>query len=204
MTEKDVIKILFIEDDEGDARLIFELFKSAPDRFRFDITHKDYLKKGIDYLQSNNVDIILLDLSLPDGFGIETYIKISHHAKSIPVIVLSGNVDEDTAIKTVESGAQDYLVKGSVTPELLFKSIQYSIVRQKLVNQLNEVLVEIETLSGLLPICYSCKKIRDDKQIWIQMEEYISSRSKAQFTHGLCPDCATNFKKEIEDYYKKT
>jgi FixJ family two-component response regulator len=62
--------------------------------------------------------------------------------------------------------------------------------REKLIRQLQAALAEVKTLSGLLPICASCKKIRDDKGYWSQIEEYIRRHSDAEFTHGLCPDCA--------------
>jgi len=61
-------------------------------------------------------------------------------------------------------------------------------------------LQEVKTLSGLLPICASCKKIRDDKGYWNILEQYISEHSDAEFTHGICPECAQRL---YPDYYKK-
>jgi hypothetical protein len=70
-----------------------------------------------------------------------------------------------------------------------------------LVNQkLEKALSEVKELSGLLPICSSCKKIRDDQGYWSQLEMYIKDHSKAEFSHGLCPDCAERL---YPDYYKK-
>jgi PAS domain S-box-containing protein len=71
--------------------------------------------------------------------------------------------------------------------------------REKLITELKESLVKVKTLSGLLPICASCKKIRDDKGYWHKVEEYIHDHSEVEFTHGLCPDCS---KKLYPDYYK--
>lgn len=70
--------------------------------------------------------------------------------------------------------------------------------REKLILQLQDALVEVRTLSGLVPICSSCKKIRDDQGYWNQIEDYISSRSEATFSHGICPECA---KKLYPEYY---
>jgi hypothetical protein len=70
--------------------------------------------------------------------------------------------------------------------------------REKLIGELQDALAEVRTLSGLLPICASCKKIRDDQGYWNQIEDYISSRSEATFSHGICPDCA---KKLYPEYY---
>lgn len=72
--------------------------------------------------------------------------------------------------------------------------------REKLVNELRHALQEVKTLSGLIPICASCKNIRDDKGYWNQIESYISSHSDAQFSHGICPECA---QKLYGDFYKK-
>jgi hypothetical protein len=62
--------------------------------------------------------------------------------------------------------------------------------KEKLIGELKEALAKVKTLSGLLPICSSCKKIRDDKGYWNQIETYIRERSEADFTHGICPKCA--------------
>jgi len=77
------------------------------------------------------------------------------------------------------------------------KAIQHE--REALIDDLKKALAEIRTLSGLLPICSSCKKIRDDMGYWRQIEEYISKHSEAEFTHGLCPSCA---KKLYPEYFK--
>jgi DNA-binding NtrC family response regulator len=72
--------------------------------------------------------------------------------------------------------------------------------REKLIRELRQALAEVKTLSGLLPICASCKKIRDDKGYWNQIEVYIRDHSQAEFSHGLCPDCA---KKLYAEYFKR-
>ncbi len=71
--------------------------------------------------------------------------------------------------------------------------------RERLIHGLQEALAEVKTLSGLLPICASCKKIRDDKGYWNQIESYISEHSEAEFSHGICPECA---KKLYPEFYK--
>jgi hypothetical protein len=69
--------------------------------------------------------------------------------------------------------------------------------REKLITELQEALSEVKTLHGLLPICASCKKIRNDKGYWEKMEKYISDRSPVQFSHGICPDCVQKMYQEI-------
>jgi len=70
--------------------------------------------------------------------------------------------------------------------------------REELIDELQAVLAEVKTLSGLLPICASCKKIRDDQGYWNQIESYIRERSDAEFSHGICPECAKNLYPELD------
>ena len=70
--------------------------------------------------------------------------------------------------------------------------------QEKLIGELKKAMTEVRTLSGLLPICASCKKIRDDKGYWSQIESYISEHSEAEFSHGICPDCAKKLYSEIK------
>jgi DNA repair exonuclease SbcCD ATPase subunit len=69
--------------------------------------------------------------------------------------------------------------------------------REKLIRQLQEALASIKTLSGLLPICFSCKQIRDDKGYWNQIDTYIRAHTEAEFTHGICPPCAQKLYPEL-------
>ena len=78
------------------------------------------------------------------------------------------------------------------------KRIQAEKEREKLILKLQEALDNIKTLNGLLPICSNCKKIRDDKGYWNQIESYIRDHSEAEFSHGICPECA---KKYYPDYH---
>lgn len=71
--------------------------------------------------------------------------------------------------------------------------------RENIIVELQKALIEIKTLQGILPICSYCKKIRDDKGAWMQIESYISKRTDAQFSHGICSECA---KKEFPQYFK--
>jgi hypothetical protein len=71
--------------------------------------------------------------------------------------------------------------------------------REKLINELQDALAQVRTLKGFLPICAHCKKIRDDEGYWQQIERYILDRSEAEFSHGICPDCA---KEHYQDFYK--
>jgi len=185
---KKPISILIIEDNPDDALLI-RRFLGAVSRVSYEVTHADQLQRGLQYLKNGTFNLILLDLGLPDGNGLLSFNEVHANAPDVPVIVLTGNNDDEVAIEAVQKGAQDFLAKDQVTAVLLDRSIRYAIERQKLLIQIENSSKEIKTLRGFLPICANCKKIRDDKGYWTQIEAYISERSDVIFSHGLCIDC---------------
>ena len=129
--EGEKIRILLIEDNPGDARLLRELL-AAKDGASFDLEHEDRLSTALARLAQDDIDVILLDLSLPDSHGLDGLNKICAQAPKVPIVVLSGLSDEAVAIKAVQEGAQDYLVKGSVDSDSLVRSLHYAIERQHL------------------------------------------------------------------------
>jgi hypothetical protein len=84
---------------------------------------------------------------------------------------------------------------------VLFRDISerrtYQMERERLILELRQALANVRTLSGLIPICASCMKIRDDQGYWKQLEVYIRDHSEAEFSHGLCPDCAQNYLQQL-------
>ena len=115
------------------------------------------------------------------------------------VVVLTGLDDSATALMALKRGAQDYIAKGDFDHRVLGRSIRYAIERQKLLNKLKDALDHVKTLSGLLPICSNCHKIRDDQGYWERVESYISKRSEATFTHSICPDCVRKLYPDYAD-----
>ncbi|MGZ5073426.1 MAG: putative bifunctional diguanylate cyclase/phosphodiesterase [Usitatibacter sp.] len=139
--------VLLVEDNPGDARLIREMLaEEDPEAFR--LTHADRLSRGIEVLGQNSIDLVLLDLSLPDSQGLDTFSKVYTHSPKVPIIVLSGNDDRQLALYAVKSGAQDYLVKGKIDRELLLKAMQYSIERKRYQEEL-ERQANYDGLTGL-------------------------------------------------------
>ncbi len=124
--EPEPLHILLIEDNPGDARLIRELLMDAA--YQLDTAGR--LSDALDRLAHSNFAAILLDLSLPDSYGLDTVVRIST-ASAAPVIVLTGMNDEDLALSAVRAGAQDYLIKGEVTTSLLSRAIRYAIERHR-------------------------------------------------------------------------
>ncbi len=135
MEEK--IKILVIEDNPGDARLIDIYLKDAyGDKYTF--SSADQLNKGLELLSKSTFDIIILDLTLPDSSGLDTIKKVYEHSPNTPIIVLTGLEDERLGIKAMKIGAQDFLEKGNIRGKELSRSINYSIERFKLLKDLSE------------------------------------------------------------------
>ncbi|HEX4087036.1 MAG TPA: SpoIIE family protein phosphatase [Chthoniobacteraceae bacterium] len=130
------VRILLVEDDTGDARLIHELLRDA--RSRFAIDHVRRLSEAVERLKQGGIDVVLSDLSLPDSQGIGTFQQLHAAAPHVPVIVLSGLDDETLAVETVERGAQDYLVKGRADTHLLVRSIRYALKRAAAERELAE------------------------------------------------------------------
>ena len=124
----EVIKILLVEDDLGDAELIQEIFQEEKTA-RFEITHVDRVSEAIKLLEENDFDLVLLDLSLPDSTGIDTFRKVQLKTTDLPIVLLTELDNETLALKLVQEGAQDYLVKGQINSKVLIKSIRYAIER---------------------------------------------------------------------------
>jgi signal transduction histidine kinase len=127
------IRALLIEDNLGDARLIREMLREAgAGQPVVDLSHADRLSSGCAQLTGNDSDVVLLDLSLPDSQGMATFQAVHSAAPAIPIVVLSGLDDKDLAIRAVQEGAQDYLVKGQVDGAAILRSMRYAIERQRL------------------------------------------------------------------------
>jgi diguanylate cyclase (GGDEF)-like protein len=139
--------VLLIEDNPGDARLIREMVEEDPEA-PFELHFAERLSHGLDFLANKNAGLVLLDLSLPDSLGLETFAKVFAHSPSVPIIVLTGTDDATVALRAVQGGAQDYLVKGKLDRELLVRSMQYSIERKRYQVQL-EHQANYDALTGL-------------------------------------------------------
>lgn len=147
----DVIRILMIEDNYTDVRIIQEMLKDVGN-FNFNFKHADSLEKGFECIKNNEFDVLLLDLNLPDSYGIDTFFKAQENIPNLPIVIFSGAADEKVAVDAVHEGAQDYLMKGEVEGKLLARSIFYAIERKQTEEELRkhrdhlEELVEKRTL----------------------------------------------------------
>src|SRR6185503_9905335 len=139
--------VLLIEDNPGDARLIREMIAeelATP----FELHCVGRLAHGLERLSAGGTGLVLLDLSLPDSLGLETFAKVYAHSPAVPIIVLTGNDDHNLALAAVKSGAQDYLVKARLDRQLLLRSMHYAIERKRYQVQL-EHQANYDALTGL-------------------------------------------------------
>ena len=139
--------ILLVEDNEGDVRLLREAFAETGGG-AFQIVHARRLSDAMKHMQESQFDVVLLDLSLPDSHGLDTITHMIHAARSVPVVVLTGSDDKDLAIRAVQMGAQDYLIKGQIDGALLTRATGYAIERQRALERAHH-LAHHDALTGL-------------------------------------------------------
>ncbi len=172
--------------------------------------------------QADAPKLAILDWMMPEMDGIEVCRLIRTLETDQPpyIIILTAKGEKSDIVAGLEAGADDYLPKpydpgelrARVNVGLRMIEVQAMVAgrtrelqetlseQERLALELREALSQGRALRGLLPICTSCKKIRNDKGYWEQMEMYISERSEADFTHGICPECAQRI---YPAYYKK-
>jgi CheY-like chemotaxis protein len=166
-------------------------------------------RQAIQMAQSLEPDIILMDIDMPHMDGIQASQLIQASCPT-PVVVLTAHEPTDLVKRASLAGVGAYLVKPPTAPEIE-RAITIAMARfadlmelrrlnaeLAIRNQeLQEALAKVTTLRGLLPICASCKKIRDDQGYWQQVEVYVRDHSEAEFSHCLCPDCARKLYPEL-------
>ncbi len=131
MTLEDrLFPLLLVEDKQVDSRLIQEELKEVTS-VRFEVLHVERLAQAERAVAEAHLDVVLLDLSLPDGHGLSNIARLLQAAPAVPLVVLTGNDDERLAVQAVHQGAQDYLVKGQVTGPLLVRALRYAIERKR-------------------------------------------------------------------------
>ncbi|MHB8881072.1 MAG: sensor histidine kinase [Thermodesulfovibrionales bacterium] len=145
MEHQEHIKVLLVEDDPDDAVLIQRSLRPVKGS-TIEVTWSSSLSSALENLESETYDVVVTDLGLPESNGIESFLKLHAQYPGVPVIVLTGMSDEKLAVQAVRSGAQDYLVKGTIDNASFFKAIRYAIERQRLLTELENKLGEIRRL----------------------------------------------------------
>src|SRR6202795_2479994 len=130
MKEK-ALHVLLVEDNAGDARLLREMFRTEKPG-SFELTHLSRMSEAMIHLGKGGVDVVLLDLGLPDAHGLDTVRQVHAVAPSVPLIVLMGLADEALADQAMKEGAQDYLIKGQIENRALPRALRHAIERHRM------------------------------------------------------------------------
>jgi phosphoserine phosphatase RsbU/P len=187
------LTVLLIEDNAIDARLI-QIMLSEAGSGLFELEHADRLASGLKRLSQGDVGMVLLDLSLPDSHGLSTFERVHHFAPRVPIIVMSGLDDQTVAVNAVHEGAQDYLVKGQVSGQLLVRAMRYAIERKRTAEQLAVYADELRQRNAQMEADFNMA--REIQQVFLPRQYPVFPRGVAaeqsalRFTHRYLPAAA--------------
>ncbi len=192
------ISVLYVEDEQVTRSAVARMLK----RRVLNVYEAENGREGLDLYLQYRPDLVISDIRMPVLDGMEMSKEIKALDKNSKIILTTAHSDANILINSIEVGIDKYIMKpldmaslfcsieNCAENILLEKKIQQqNKEKDELIAKLQEALDNVKKLSGLLPICSSCKKIRNDDGYWKQIEGYISEHSEAVFTHGLCPDC---------------
>lgn len=194
MTSATRMRILIADDDLTSRTVLTSVLQ----KLDYDVTALPDGQSAWKALQQNDAPrLVILDWLMPGIDGVELCRRIRSRETDQPpyLILLTTRAEKKDISKGLNSGANDYLTKPFDLSELrarLAVGARMIALQDRLfgkILELRDALEQIKTLRGIVPICSSCKKIRDDKGYWSQVEAYISRHSDATFSHGICPDC---------------
>lgn len=197
------MKILIAEDDFTSRLMLQEIFVN----WGYKVILAEDGEQAWQILKKTDAPrIAVLDWVMPgmDGLEVCKRVKAIEDKEPVYIILLSGRSSRADIVKGFEAGADDYMTKPFDENELKARirvaqrMIGIQAMLTEKVEKLQEALDEIKTLKGFIPICASCKQIRDDQGYWNRLESYIQKHSEAVFTHSICPDCITKLYPDLD------
>jgi len=202
------VTVLYVEDEPNAREAASEILKRVVRTVYVAENGKD----GLEAFNKCNPDIVITDIRMPVMSGLDMARKIREENNDKQIIVTTAHSDTDYFLAAIDIAVDQYILKPVQRDKLIAavgkcadyvlhkKEIQkYNEEREKLILELRNALDKVKLLSGMLPICASCKKIRNDKGYWEQVEVYISEHSDALFSHGICPECGKKLYPELYD-----
>ncbi len=188
-------RVLIAEDDV----LVGDVIQSELERMGHRVVGRAVDgRQAVDLTKCLRPDIVLMDIAMPEWDGLEAARQIQEQCPR-PVVLLTAHDETDFVRRAGALGVEAYLVKPPNGPELA-RTMAIAEARfadlmelRRLNAELQAALDKVKLLSGLIPICAGCKKVRDDRGYWQQVEQYVAQHSEATFTHGLCPDCIREY-----------
>jgi DNA-binding response OmpR family regulator len=178
------LQVLLVEDEAQMRRFL----RSSLPAHGYALVEAATGREALAQAGARNPDIILLDLGLPDTDGVEVARQLRGFTKA-PIIVLSARGQERDKVNALDAGADDYLTKPFHPDELR--------ARIRVGQRTLALMANIKKLTGLLPICSYCKRIRADTDYWEQVESYITDHTDALFSHDICPSCLAKASEEL-------
>jgi YesN/AraC family two-component response regulator len=173
-------------------------------------------RQGLDAFREYHPDIVVTDIMMPVMDGLTMARDIKSLDSTTQIIVTTAHNDTGYFLDAIDIGIDQYVLK-PIDQEKLVAALkkcktvinrekdvqQHRRERERLITELQDALAKVKVLSGFLPICAYCKKIRTDEGYWTQLEAYISAHSETVFSHGCCPECAKKALAEVEEFNKK-
>ena len=186
-------KIIVVEDQ----LLISASIQQSLKKLGYDVAgHASTGEQAVELARRTSPDLVLMDINLPGKLdGIEAARQI-RQAAAIPIVFLTAYSDPATVQRARITEPYGYIVKPfaerelEITISIALYRHQIDKEKDRLLTDLQHALAQVKSLSGMLPICCRCKRVRDDQGDWQQIEDYIRQHSEADFTHGYCPECA--------------
>ncbi len=188
------MKILIAEDDLTSRRILEAILA----KWNYEVIATSDGLEAWQALQIENAPpIAIIDWMMPGMDGVEFCRQIRQTQTLTPtyIILLTSKAQQEDVVAGLEAGANDYIRKPFEREELRARIrvgervVELQTALADRVKMLEEAIIKIKTLQGLLPICSYCKKIRNDQDYWQQIETYVAEHTQAEFTHGICPDC---------------
>jgi len=201
------VKILIAEDDRVSRRLLEARLQKDGHEV---MLAEDGTQAWAALEKEPTIPLAILDWMMPGLTGPEICQKLRRLQTEQPtyLILLTSRDTRDDVVAGLNAGANDYVTKPFDFDELRARVqvgervVQLQKTLTERVKELEEALANVKTLQGLLPICLYCKKIRDDRNYWQQLDRYVSEHSEARFSHGICPDCYESVvKPELNRYF---
>jgi DNA-binding response OmpR family regulator len=197
------MKTLIAEDEAGSRRLL----EGALSRWGYQVISARDGQEAWDILQQPDApSLVVLDWLMPRLDGVEVCKRARQDTRlnGAYIILLTSRSAKEDVVRGLEAGADDYVIKPFDNSELRARiqvgarviNLQSALAER--VRELENALIHVKQLHGLLPICCYCKKIRDDKNYWHQVEAYVANHADVRFSHGICPECSARLRLELD------
>ena len=196
------MRILIAEDDPVSRRLL----QAALVKWGYEVVVTTNGKEAWEVLQQPGApSLLVLDWLMPETDGVEVcrQARETPALKSAYIILLTSRGSKEDIVEGLQAGADDYVTKpfdhGELRARVQVGSrvVQLQSALADRVKELEEAIANVKQLQGLLPICSYCKKIRDDGNYWHRVESYIAGHANVRFSHGICPDCNSKLKADL-------